>query len=303
MGLSDVDRLAHRLREMQGGFSDETPEERQAALEMLLREGVQRLVPEERERFLAELSRRFPTWDADQRDVLEREAPAQANPREHDWTWHVERLREIARGLSEGERRAMGTALGDLLGAGSTRASGPVGWPEAAAQRVRDLLFAGEPNPIDSARALEVLAMLSDMAMRLDKIVRAVWVSLLPEDRLRQPPALDKQLGKHLVGEPETGTMTLDQQLKDLRQRAQLMIGLLADAGRIAYGRVEFLLPAEVERSAEKATFTRSTEHQCWVAYKKRASLLDRESFQQEVRRDLGEELRKVVGAGGSAGA
>lgn len=301
MGLSDVDRLAHLLREMQGGFSDETPEERRVALQMLVREGVQRLVPEERERFLAELTRRFPTWDADQRDVLDRDAPVPEA--ERSWAWHVERLAEIGAGLSAEERKAMRSALADLAGVGASRAAGSAGWPEAAAQRVRDVVFGGEPNPIDSARALETLAMLADFVLRLDRVVRAVWVSLLPEDRLRQPPSLDKQMGRHLVGEPASGSMTLDQQLKDLRHRAQHMVGLLAKVGEIAFGRVDFLLPEKVEQHAEKARLGRSIEHQCWVAYKKQASLLSKESLSQEVSRDLGEELRKVVGAGGSAGA
>ena len=119
---------------------------------------------------------------------------------------------------------------------------------------------------------------------------------------MRQPAPLDRVLSAYLTGDPQAHSDKVEQQIKDLRQRAQLMIGTLAEAGRVAFNRVEFLLPPEIERMAPKSTLTRSNEHQCWVTYKKRASFIEREIFQQEIRRDLGEELRKVLGAGGTSG-
>ncbi len=296
--LSDVDRLAARLREMQAGFNDETPEERARAVDLLIREAIEKIVPSQRGMFLAELQRRFPTWDGAHR--LAREAPVatQDQQEDRDWTWHLDRLIQLAETLDPHERRALQDRL---VRAELAPPGGEVAWPDQSLAHVCDALYAGERVSIDAERALDLVAQLSDMAMRLDKVIRAVWVNLLPEDRVRQPAPIQRVLAKYLAGEiePEQG----EQQIKELRQRAQLMIGLLADAGRIAFGRVEFLMPEQIERSAPKGGLMSSREAQCWQTYKKRAGFLEREIFQQEIRRDLGEELRKVMGAGGSGTA
>lgn len=302
MQVSEVDRLAAAIRETQGSFSDESGDERAKAIEQLIREGLEKLVPSERGGFLVELSKRFPTWDSDVRGVIEDGAIAsQADKQEdRDWTWHVDRLASLYEELPEEQREEVCKALVAKGMASKAQAHGA--WPQEPAGKVHARYYGGDAGPIDEGRALELLAMLGDVVLRLDKIVRAVWVSLVPDDRLRQPAALDRVLSAYLTGDPQAQTDKVEQQIKDLRQRAQLMIGTLAEAGRVAFNRVEFLLPPEIERMAPKSTLTRSNEHQCWVTYKKRASFIEREIFQQEIRRDLGEELRKVLGAGGTSG-
>ncbi len=302
MQVSEVDRLAAAIRETQGSFSDESADERARAIEQLIREGLEKLVPSERGVFLQELSRRFPTWDSDVRGAaVEGPTVSQADKSEdRDWTWHVDRLATLFEELPEKERKEVRKALVTKGMASKPQAHGA--WPEGPAGKVHGTYYGGDSGPIDEGRALELLAMLGDVALRLDRIVRAVWVSMVPDDRLRQPPVLDRVLSAYLTGDAQAQTEKVEQQIKDLRQRAQLMIGTLAEAGRVAFSRVEFLLPPEIERQAPKSTLTRSNEHQCWVTYKKRASFIEREIFQQEIRRDLGEELRKVLGAGGKTG-
>jgi len=293
--LSEVDRLAARLREMQASFSDETPQERADAIDLLIREAIEKVVPARRGAFLGELRRRFPTWDGSPHPVQEASASTQDQQDDRDWTWHLDRLIRLVEDLDPHERRALQDRL---VRAGLAPQGGSASWPEESAARVRETLFGGDRAPIDSGRALDLIAQLSDLAMRLDKVIRAVWVNLLPEDRVRQPPPIERALAKYLTGEMEPGQG--EQQIKELRQRAQLMIGLLADAGRIAFARVEFLMPEQIERSAPRGGLMSSREALCWQTYKKRAGFLEREIFQQEIRRDLGEELRKVMGAGGS---
>ena len=293
--LSEVDRLAARLREMQAGFDDETPEERAQAIDLLIREAIEKVVPAQRGEFLAELQRRFPTWDASTHMVADAPSSTQDRQDDRDWTWHLDRLIQLAEALDPHERRALQDRL---VRAGLVPEGDAGAWPEESVRRVCEALFGGERASIDAGRALDLITQLSDMAMRLDKVIRAVWVNLLPEDRVRQPAPIERALAKYLTGEIEPAQG--EQQIKDLRQRAQLMIGLLADAGRIAFGRVEFLMPEQIERSAPRGGLMSSREALCWQTYKKRAGFLEREIFQQEIRRDLGEELRKVMGAGGS---
>ncbi len=302
MQVSEVDRLAAAIRETQGSFSDESAEERAGAIDQLIREGLEKLVPSERTAFLGELSKRFPTWDSDVRAVIE-DGPASSESdkqEDQDWTWHLDRLGSLFADLPEEHREEVRKALVARGMASKPQTHGA--WPEEPAGKVHAMYYGGDNGPIDEGRALELLAMLGDVALRLDRVVRAVWVSLVPDDRLRQPPALDRVLNAYLTGDPQAQSEKVEQQIKELRQRAQLMIGTLAEAGRVAFSRVEFLLPPEIERLAPKSTLTRSNEHQCWVTYKKRASFIEREIFQQEIRRDLGEELRKVLGVGGSGG-
>src|SRR6185295_18274605 len=208
---------------------------RRQHLDEVLERAMGKLRPDQRDGFLDELERLFPSWD---RNVDVAEGPVQTAPAQsatdekemRDPAFLVARLAEIAPQLSDVQRRVVTDRLREA-GLAPAATSGGARWPEETAAKLRTRL-AIKDGDLDAARVLEMATILAELAGSLDQLMWNTWKTVSPRSAIKRPAPIAGSLGKFVSGDGEVGRAQVAQDVERLRQLTAAMVSAVGQVGR-----------------------------------------------------------------------
>jgi hypothetical protein len=280
-----VTATANRLRMVQADFADQGADVRREYLSEEIERALSSVVPEQRQPFLAELMAQFPSWDARVEVQLRREETTDrtlTDARElRDPNFLVARLIDRAAELGESDRKV----LVERLKEANLASLGQQAWsPDAESKLRQDLRLPAEP--VDPTRALELVGMLADFALRLDQLVWGAWRKVAPRSGIRQDRPLQQTIKAFLTGSQDVPRGQVAGDLEKLRQLIASLISAVGQAGRqFASRHLGRFSPVEIEAlaSLEGGGFLVSKEVKCWRKYVELADALNEASIESEI--------------------
>ena len=162
---------ATQLRLTQGELADEKSAAREQRLSDVLRQILEKVLPQDRRGFLEDLQERFPVWE----QAAEQTAPAAPEPQ--DAFSLANRLIEVL-ASSPGDQRVQVAEM--LRAAGLAPAPAATEGAEQLTQRMRQVLGLGPQDNLDGNALSEVTAMLIDFVDKLDPFAWRTWRALTP---------------------------------------------------------------------------------------------------------------------------
>jgi len=254
---------------VQVDFADQDSDVRKEYLGEELERALSSVPPEQRQEFLKALMEEFPSWDAKVEVQLRKEDTTDRTTTDQkelqDPNFLVARLIDCSAELGDGERKVLAERLKE---AGlATVAQGA--WPAEAEAQLRQTLRLTEPT-IDPVRALELVGMLSDFALRLDQLCWTSWRHISPKSNIRRDKKLQDTLKRNIVGDQDVPRGQVAADLERLRQLIASLVSAVGQAGRQFAGRhVARFSPHEIEAlaSLEGGGFLVSKDTKCWRKY------------------------------------
>ena len=296
-----VAATANRLRMVQADFADQGAEVRREYLSEEVERALSNVVPDQRQAFLSDLMEQFPSWDARVEVQLRGEETTertQTDARElQDPNFLVARLIDRAGELGESERKVLVERLKEAGLASISQGA----WPEEAEAGLRQALRL-PPEPIDARRALELVGLASDFALRLDQLVWGAWQRIDPRSNIRRDKPLQQTLKAFLTGDQDVPRGQIAGDLEKLRQLIASLISAVGQAGRqFASRHLAKFSPVEIEALAglEGGGFLVSKEVKCWRKYVELAEALSEAAIENEIMETIAnyaENLMKGLG-------
>jgi hypothetical protein len=281
-----VASTANRLRLVQIDFADEKDDVRREYLSEEIERAMAAVVPEQRQTFLEDLMVRFPTWDAKVEVQLRKEETTdrtRMDERElQDPNFLAARLINLVPSLSPRERQVLIERLREA-GLVAVQASG---WPAETVDGLRSKLRMAPDEPIDPGRALEMVALLADLASSLDQLAWNTWQRICPKSMFRRPGDLRKTMSRFLNGGQDVGREQVNQELSKLRQLIASLISAVSQAGKQFANRyLTKFSPNEINAlvNMEGGGFLVSKEVKCWRKYAELAGTLNEASIETEI--------------------
>jgi len=297
-----VAATANRLRLVQADFADQAGEVRRDYLNEELERALANIVPDQRQDFLKELMEQFPSWDARVEVQLRKEETTDRTLMDEkelkDPNFLVARLISLAPSLSEQDRRVLVERLREANLASLSQAS----WSEEAAGTLRKGLRMAPADAIDPTRAVELLAMLVELATKLDQLVWSSWKRVAPKSTIRRGQNLQLTLQAFLAGSGDVPRGQVAADLEKLRQLIASLVSAIGQAGRQFAGRhLARFSPIEIEALAgmEGGGFLVSKEVKCWRKYMELAGTLNEAAIESEIMETIAnyaESLMKGLG-------
>lgn len=293
---------ANRMRLVQADFADQGGDARREYLNEELERAMAGVVPEERQAFLQELMEEFPSWDSRVEVQLRKEETTErtlTDQRElQDPNFLVARLISMAPKLSEQERKVLVQRLREAGLATLSQAS----WTEESAESLRKNVRMAPTDAIDPTRSIELLAMLTELAAKLDQLVWSSWKRIAPKSTIRRGTNLQPMLQSFLTGSEDTPRGQVAADLEKLRQLIASLVSAVGQAGRQFAGRhLAKFAPIEIEAlaSMEGGGFLVSKEVKCWRKYVELAGTLNEAAIENEIMETIAnyaESLMKGLG-------
>lgn len=297
-----VAATANRLRMVQVDFADQEADVRREYLAEEVERALSSVVPERRQGFLQSLMEQFPSWDSRVEVQLRKDETTDrtlTDQRElQDPNFLVARLIDRSAELGEGERKVLVERLKE---AGLARISQGA-WPEEAETLLRQNLRLSADGAIDPTRALELVGMLADFALRLDQLCWSSWQRISPRSTIRRDKPLQQTLKQFLVGSQDVPRGQVGGDLEKLRQLIASLISAVGQSGRqFASRHLARFSPVEIEAlaSMEGGGFLVSKEVKCWRKYTELADALNEASIENEIMETIAnyaENLMKGLG-------
>jgi hypothetical protein len=298
-----VAATASRLRLLQADLADEPADVRQEHLDDVVRASLSKLVPQERDSFLAELEEAFPSWDSNVAVASEGAAVSVMDRKElEDPSFLVARLAELSSGLTDIQRRVLADRLREAGLAPRVQEGGPP-WPEESEGKFRTRMQLGEQESVDAGRLMELATLLVEVASSLDQLVWNTWKTVSPRSALKRPAPLSHTMGRFVSGDTEVGRGQVAQDAERLRQLTAALVSAVSQVGRqFAQGHVSKFSPTEIAAMAglEGGGLLVSKEVKCWRKYVELATSMDEVAIEGQIMQALAayaESLIKGVGA------
>ena len=305
----EAQALAARLRML---FADSVGQHREARGADLLAE-IEHAVAEapahDRAGLIRDVLASLPGWEA----ALAVGGEAAGDPTTRDAELRdpgflVERLEEIADGLSDAQREAIALRLGAaglVPSAGS--ATSPAADGNRAAQevvpvsdqqadRLSSILRAEGRVEIDPERLLELCLAMADLVTKLDQLAWSTWRAMSPRSDFKRRMSAQEAMRRYLSGDPAVPREQVADEIERLRRLAGALISTVAKVGFVAYRQVAKNAPSEIEVLAkpEKKAFE-SLEVACWRKYRQLAGNLDQALVEAEVLSSLSDSIEALV--------
>ncbi len=286
---------------VQVDFADQGSDVRKEYLAEEVERASSSVAPEQRQEFLKALMEQFPSWDAKVEVQLRKEDTTERTTTDQkelqDPNFLVARLIERSAELGDSERKVLAQRLKE---AGLATVSQGA-WPTEAEAQLRQALRLTEPT-IDPVRALELVGMLSDFALRLDQLCWGSWRRISPKSNIRQDKKLQETLKRNIVGDPDVPRGQVATDLEKLRQLIASLVSAVGQAGRqFANRHVARFSPHEIESLAtlEGGGFLVSKDTKCWRKYVELADALNEAAIENEIMETIAnyaENLMKGLG-------
>ncbi|MBX3364732.1 MAG: hypothetical protein KF866_08210 [Phycisphaeraceae bacterium] len=298
--MSQVEGTANRLRAIQADLADMDEQTRREHLEEELERAVSGIVGPERREFLAQLAARFPSWDSDISGVGSSAPVAAAAGGSGDdmreWRDHtkvLEQLIKLASKLPEEKRIAIRRELERAGLAGS----GVGSWPEEPLGRLRGLLAGGPQGGPEPGRVLDMLTLLLELTVNLERVTWRTWAQLAPNSAVKRRGQLQRSAAHFVSGDDEVSRTQLQQELEKLRSLTAAVIMAMSKAGQAAYKWFENISPSRVEEYArmEGKSFGKSWPEKFWTKYEQLASNIDPATIEVQVMQAIAEHAEQLL--------
>lgn len=281
-----AEAVAKRLSYLQASLAEETVEAREARLGEEISRALQPIAGNKRRGYLDALAERFPTWQM--ATVSFDAAGAAPSPQTPDEL--VTALCAVAPQLTP-ERRA---AIADRLAkTGLVKETGRVIDGEALTE-IQSRLKLNASDKIDPQRLGRLFALLADMASILDQLTWNVWRSIAPKSGLRRDhmvPELRVLMRRSLVGETESSSTQVYQQIEKTRQLLSALLASVDAVGRgFAHTYQTHYSPdaiREVVRAEGKPGLFGNPEARAWQRYTERTAQLTEGTIEADIREHL----------------
>jgi len=281
-----AEALARRLSYMQASMAEETVESREARMGEEIARALQAIPGNKRRGYLDALADRFPTWQM--ATVSFDAAGATPTPQTPDEL--VTALCGVAPQLTPERRVAIAERMAK---AGLVKETGRVVDGEALAE-IQSRLKLNATDKIDPQRLGRLFALLADMASILDQLTWNVWRSIAPKSGLRRDhmvPELRVLMKRSLVGESESSSTQVYQQIEKTRQLLSALLASLDAVGRgFAHTYQLHYSPEairEVVRGEGKPGLFDNPEARAWQRYTERTAQLTVGAIESDVREHL----------------
>jgi hypothetical protein len=279
--------LAGRLRLLQSELADESPETREQLLAEEIERSLNGIAPSERLAFLRTLESHFPTWDSrvDVAADAKSKTTSATDQRElQDPSFLVSRIVELAPKLSESQKQ---TVIAKLQGAGLAPSNQPK-WPANAEKLFREQLKLSDADDVDSARLMELAAMLAQLAVSLDQPLWRMWKEIAPRSSLRRAGDLSRTLSLFASANDGVSRTQVQQELESLRKLAAALLQAVGQVGKQFAQDFRKYSPAEIESLAKiEKKWTEKLEEACWRKYRDLASTLDESAIESSIRQNI----------------
>jgi hypothetical protein len=240
----------------------------------VLRQYVERVLPQDRRTFLEELQERFPAPDVMPAPDAQPAAPIE--PESTEPLILAQRLVEGLQSAPESTRRD----VGDFLAHAGLVPTAKGQLPEEVVQRIRQALAMTPAESIDSAALADVLAALVDFASQLDGFAWRVWRALTP--RAAVPRTKLRDVMRMYVRGQREATAAAD--LTQLRKLTMLLLNTIPNAPTEFYQNHLATFSAESISDvieAQGAKIYQNKDALCWRKYQELASGLDRSAVEK----------------------
>ncbi len=298
--MARVEETANRLRAIQADLADMDEGTRQEHLEEELERAVASVPGPDRREFLSQVAARFPSWDSDVSAPMVVAAPSGRSGSDskewEDYTKVLEQLLKLAARLPEEKR---GAIRRELERAGL--AAGGVGsWPEEPLRRLRGLLVGGPEGGPDAGRVLDLLTLLLELTVSLERVVWRTWAQMAPRSSVKRKGQLQRAAAHFVSGDDEVSRSQLQKELEELRSLTAAVIMAVSRAGDAAFKWFENISPSEVEKYAkmEGKGALQSWDDKCWKKYKELAVAMDPSTLEVEVMRAIAEHAEQNLRRG-----
>lgn len=292
--------LAQRLRLLQVDLADQPAAERQGHMAEVLERGLSGLAPESRRAVIELLTERFPSWDSNVQLIggggSGAAAPAAQSVTDaaelRDPSFLIARLIELSSGMTPGQKQA---AAAELQKAGFAL-TGEGGLPESEARALQSALGHGPRDTLDAGRSLELAAVLSDFAIKLDVLMTDIWRKIAPNSTIRKSATLRVTLGRFASGDRDTARPQVEQEIALLRQiTAGVASAISRAAPQFARKHLERFGATEIERAVREEGGGWGMESKCWKKYQQICASIDIEAAERELLAVIAEHAEKLI--------
>jgi hypothetical protein len=297
-------QLANRLRAVQADLADQNAQTRQEYISDEIKRILAEIPPTQRPEFLSTLAEHFPSWDD---NVVARQRMNSAGETQtiigsnadaaelQDPAFLVQRLCELAPKLPQAQKEAL---IARLTEAGLAPASGPA-WPGEPLAKLTARLQLDDDLQPHAGHTLELLQMLSELAMSIEQIAWNMWKAIVPNSNLRRGTPLQRLMSRFLADDPDVPRGQVAQELERLRKINAALLSSVGQTGRqFAHKYAARLAPAEIEaavRATPKKMFA-AIEVSCWKKYTELAvEHLDEAAIDHEIREIVREFVEGVI--------
>jgi len=297
-------QLANRLRAIQVDLADHNSQTRQEYISDEIKRILADIPPTQRPEFLSTLAEHFPSWDD---NVVARQRIGSGGQTEtivgsktdaaelQDPAFLVQRLCELAPKLPQAQKEALVARLTD---AGLAPASGPA-WPTEPLTKLAARLQLDDGLQPHAGHTLELLQMLSELAMSIEQIAWNMWKAIVPNSNLKRGTPLQRLMSRFLADDPDVPRGQVSQELERLRKINAALLSSVGQTGRqFAHKYAARLAPAEIEaavRATPKKMFA-GIEVSCWKKYTDLAvEHLDEAAIDHEIREIVREFVESVI--------
>lgn len=300
-----VESTASRLRLVQADLADHEPDQRQAVLAEEVERAIHPLVPADREEFLRELETHFPSWEGGgiAAPATAPSAPVAApieNREDRDISYHLNKVLALSGNLSAEQKESVSRKL---AAAGFTL-GGIDAWPDSGVARVSKEIFGGRQAKIDSQRVLDLLALLAELAIRLEPVVWQTWQrwqKAHPAMQRRQRVALGQSIAAFLSGDADTPRGKVQADVEEFRRLTAAVAGSAAVAGQMAARELTDLSPARIREYVEmekSGGFMKGKAERYWEKFQEIAGQMDESSLEAKISKAMAEHAGTIIGIG-----
>lgn len=293
----DVAEAANRLRSLQTGLSDESPELQRDYLLSELGKIVQKIPYGQRRMFLEKLIEQFPTGSdpgGDLTDTSTSREPVSADvPADPDAL--LATFAQVLPTLSD-ETKAAFSEL--LRGSGATAPAAPAASDETVEQ-VRSTLRLEGDQDLRVDRLAEMVGLLAEFALNLEQVISGIWGKMSPRSRVRPAKNLRELTGRFVTSAERDPTLVG----RELERLQWFTTGIVTGATRAG---AEFArrcsnrispdaIDALVETEHRRWIDLHNKEMRCWRKYCELAETLTQESVEKDIESAIGDYAEAFV--------
>lgn len=301
MSSSDLSQkavaVAHRLMLLQTAQADESADVRREHMAEILKRAVAELPAKDRDAFLLEVEKHFPSWDSHVEVVQTAPTPVRSGIDESELknpAFLVVRLVETWGSMSEVQRRVMLDRLRE--GGVVPKSSGAPAWPEASLSRLAATLEMPPDRPPDPERTLELLMTLAEFAGALDQLVWNQWRAISQRTTAQRPTPLKRSAGKYLAGGGEVGREQIVQDAERLRRLTAALVSAMKQAGQLFAQRYqERFSVSAIKAAAGRGGLVKGQSAMCWEVYENLASQYDEEAISADIMRAIVDYVQRIM--------
>lgn len=241
-----AERTSNRIRLLQADLADSDSEGRRSVVAEEIRAALERLIPQEKELFLAAIEERFPAWESEAMvQVSQPTSAASVSATDmaefRDPSFLIQQLRKLAPQMTADQRERAAIQLAEA----GIRSGGGGGGnvSDQALGRVRAVMQLPPDAPVDMERLMMVVPTVLEKLAVIDEHAAKNWAQLSQVKRAGHRSTVARNMGLFVSGDAAVGRVQLDEELESMRKLTCAMFFALGYSGRAAFEQMQKLHP------------------------------------------------------------